>query len=122
MGTGAQVSLVRKGFFSDEILRPSRRSVPLKVANGKIMVGGTHEGTIGKELWEHDRLNRPDLVKRIVLSGDFWTADISDWDIILGYDFMVNNAFGALPQRAPLVREDKESLTWLSTDHAPGLS
>ena len=40
----------------------------------------------------------------------------------MGYDFMVSNAIGALPHRATLVREDKERLTWLSTDHAPGLS
>ena len=37
-------------------------------------------------------------------------------------DFMVSNAIGALSHRATLVREDKERLTWLSTDHAPGLS
>ena len=94
----------------------------LKVANGEIMGGGTHEATIGMEFWEHDRLNRPDLSKRIVLSGNFYAADISDWDIIMGYDFMVSNAIGALPHRATLVREDKKHLTWLSTDHAPGLS
>ena len=29
---------------------------------------------------------------------------------------------GAFPHCATLVREDKEHLTWLSTDHAPGLS
>ena len=120
--TGAQVSLVRKGLFSKEVLKPSRRPVRLKVANGEIMGGGTHEATIGMEFWEHDRLSRPDLSKRIVLSGNFYAADISDWDIIMGYDFMVSNAIGALPHRATLVREDKERLSWLSTDHAPGLS
>ena len=120
--TGAQVSLVRKGLFSEEFLKPSRRPVRLKVANDKIMGGGTHEATIGMELWEHDHLNRPDLSKRIVPSGNFYAADISDWDIIMGYDFMVSNAIGALPHRATLVREDKERLTRLSMDHAPGLS
>ena len=120
--TGAKVSLVRKGLFSEEFLKPSRRPVRLKVANGEIMGGGTHEATIGMEFSEHDRLNRPDLAKRIVVSGNFYAADISDWDIIMGYDFMVSNAIGALPHRATLVREDKERLTCLSTDHAPGLS
>ena len=86
------------------------------------MGGGTHEATIIMESWEHDRLNRPDLSKRIAVSGNFYAADISDWDITMGYDFMVSNAFGALPHRATLVGEDKERLTWLSTDHAPGLS
>ena len=77
---------------------------------------GTHEATIGMKFWERDRLNRPDLSKRIVLSGRFCATDISDWDIIMGYDFMVSNAIEALPHRAMLVREDKERLTWLSTD------
>ena len=40
----------------------------------------------------------------------------------MGYDFMVSNTIGALSQLAMLVREDKERLTSLSTDHAPGLS
>ena len=120
--TGAQVSFVRMRVFSDEFLKPSRRPVRLKVANGKILVGGTHESTIGLEFWEHDSLNRLDLSKRIVPSGNFHAADISDWDIIMGYDLMVSNAIGALPHRATLVREDKERVTWLSKDHAPGSS
>ena len=119
---GAQVSLPRKGLFSEEFFKPSQRPVRLKVTNGIFMGGGTHEATISMEFWEHDRLNRPDLSKPIVLSGNFYAADISDWDIIMGYDFMVSNAIGALSHRATLVREDKECLTWLSTDHAPGLS
>ena len=49
-------------------------------------------------------------------------ADITDWDMIMGYDFMVGNAIGALPHRATLVREDNEWLTWLSTDYACGSS
>ena len=120
--TGARVSLVRKGLFSEEFFKPSRGPVRLKVANGENVGGGTHEAIIGMEFREHDRLNRPDLSKRIVLSGTFYAADISDWDIIMGYDFTVSNTIGALPHRATLVREDKERLTWLSTDHAPGLS
>ena len=47
--TGAQVSLVRKGLFSEELLKPSRRPVRLKVANGEIMGRGTHEATMGME-------------------------------------------------------------------------
>ena len=53
--TGAQVSLVRRGLFKEEILQPSRRPVRLKVANGEIMGGGTHEATISMEFWEHER-------------------------------------------------------------------
>ena len=120
--TGAQVSLVRRGLFKKESLQPSRRPVRLKVANGEIMGGGTHEATISMEFWEHERLNRPDLAKRSTLSGNSYTADITDWDMIMGYDFMVGNAIGALPHRATLVREDDECLTWLSTDYACGSS
>ena len=119
---GAQVSLVRRGLFKEELLQPSRRPVRLKVANGEIMGGGTHEATISMEFWEHERLNRPDLAKRSTLSGNFYVADITDWDMIMGYDFMVENAIGALPHRATLVREDNECLTWLSTDYACGSS
>ena len=58
--TGAQVSLVRRGLFKEELLQPSRRPIRLKVANGEIMGGGTHEATISMEFWKHERLNRPD--------------------------------------------------------------
>ena len=120
--TGARVSLVRKGLFCHKFLQPSQKLVRLKVANGKIMGWGTHEATMGMEPWEHERLNGPDLSIRILLSGNFYAADISNSYIIMGYDFMVSNAIGALRHRATLVREDKARLTWLSTDHAPGLS
>ena len=120
--TGAKVSLVRRGLFKEESLQPSCRPVRLKVANGEIMGDGTHEATISMEFWEHERLNRPDLAKRSTLSGNFYVADITDWDMIMGYDFMVGNAIGALPHRATLVREDDEGLTWLSTDYACGSS
>ena len=109
--TDAQVSLVRRGLFKEDSLQPSRRPVRLKVANGEIMGGGTHEGTNSMEFWEHERLNPPDLVKRSTLSGNFYVADITDWDMITGYDFMGGNAIGALPHRATLVREDDECLT-----------
>ena len=51
--TGAQVSLVRRGLFKEELLQPSRRPVRLKVANGEIMGGGTHEATISMEFWKN---------------------------------------------------------------------
>ena len=36
--TGAQVSLVRRGLFKEELLQPSRRPVRLKVAKGRLWV------------------------------------------------------------------------------------
>ena len=122
LDTGAQVSLVRTGLFKEESRQPSRRPVRLKVANGEIMGGGTHEATISMEFLDHERLNRPDLAKRSTLSRNFYVADITDSDTIMGYDFMVGNAIGALPHRATLVWEDNECLTWLSTDYACGSS
>ena len=86
------------------------------------MGGGIHAATISMEFWEHERLNRPDQAKRSTLSGNFYVTDITDWDMIMGYDFMVGNAIGALPHRATLVRGDNECLTWLSTDYACGSS
>ena len=120
--TDAQVSLVWRGLFKEESLQPSRRPVHLKVANGEIMRGGGHEATFSMEFWEHERLNRPALAKRSTLSGNFYVANITDWDMIMGYDFMVGNAIGALPHRATLDREDDYCLTWLSTDYACGSS
>ena len=69
--TGAQVSLVRGGLFKEESLQPSRRPVRLKVANGEIMGGGTHEATISMEFWEHEGLNRPDLAREALYPGTF---------------------------------------------------
>ena len=118
--TGAHASPVRRGLFKEESLQPSGRPVRLKVAKGEIMGGGTHEATISMEFWEHERLNGPDLAKRSTLSGNFYVADITDWDMIMGYDFRVGKAIGALPHCATLVREDDECLTWLSTHYACG--
>ena len=119
---GAQVSLVRRGLLKDESLQLSCRPLRLKVANGEIMGGGTHEATISMEFWEHERLNRPELAKRSTLSGNFYVAETTDWDMIMGYDFILGNAIGALPHRTTLVREDNECLTWLSRDYACGSS
>ena len=76
--TGAQVSLVWRGLFKQESLQPSRRPVRLKVANGQIMGGGTHEATISMEFREHERLNSPDFAKRSTPSGNFIVGDITD--------------------------------------------
>ena len=68
-----------------------------KVANGGIMGGGAREAEPGLDFWELDRWDPPDQAKRLMLHGKFYEADLFDWDIIMGYDFMVSNSAGALP-------------------------
>ena len=118
--TSTQVSLVPKGLFPDICLRDSDQPVRLNVANGKIRCGGSREAELGLELWEHDRLDRPGQAKRLMLQGRFYEADLPDLDIIMGYNFMVSNSAGGLPQCATLIREVNESLSWLLTHYAPG--
>ena len=52
--------------------------------------------------------------------GQFYEGDLSDWDIIMGYDLMVSNSAEALPHRATLIRQANERLSWLLTHCAPG--
>ena len=118
--TGAQVSLVWNGLFLDICLKGSDRPVRLKVASGGVMGGGAREAELCLEFWEHDRLDRPDQAKRLMLQGKFYGADLSDWDIVMGYDFMLSNSAGALPHRATFIRETNERLPCLSTHYAPG--
>ena len=84
---GAQVSLVRNGLFPDTCLKISDQPVRLKVVKGGIMGGGSREAERGLQFREHGRLDRPDQGKRLMLHGKFYEGDVSDWDIILGYDF-----------------------------------
>ena len=78
LDTGGQVSLVRNGLFPDTCLKSSDRPVHLKVANGGIMGGGAREAELGPELGEHDRLDRPDQAKRLMLHGKFYKSNLSD--------------------------------------------
>ena len=71
-------------------------------------------------LGEHDRLDRPDQAKRLMLHGKFYEANLSDRDIIVGDDFMVSNSAGALLHRATLICEANERLSWLLTHYAHG--
>ena len=55
-----------------------------------------------------------------MLHGQFYEANLSDGDIIMGYDFRIRNLARALPHHATLIREATERLSWLSTHYAPG--
>ena len=115
--TGAQVSLVKAGLLPPECLTDSRKPVRLKVANGQYMVGGTKEATIGLQFVNHRELSRPDLGKEILLHGSFYEAE-TDWDMIVGYDFMMETDSGVLPAQASMTLYQDDQLSWLlSPEH-----
>ena len=112
--TGAQVSLVKAGLLPLECLTDSRRPVRLKVANGQYMVGGTRDAAIGLQFVNHLELSRPDLGKEILLQGRFYQAQM-DWDMIVGYDFMMETDSGVLPAQASMTLYQDDQLSWLSS-------
>ena len=112
--TGAQVSLVKAGLLPPECLTDSRKPVRLKVANGQYMVGGTKEAAIGLQFVNHRELSRPDLSKEILLQGRFYEAEM-DWDMIVGYDFMMETDSGVLPAQASMTLYQDDQLSWLSS-------
>ena len=112
--TGAQVSLVKAGLPPPECLTDSRKPVRLKVANGQYMDGGTKETAIGLQFVNHHELSRPDLGKKILLQGRFYEAEM-DWDMIVGYDFMMETDSGVLPAQASMTLYQDDQLSWLSS-------
>ena len=112
--TGAQVSLVKAGLLPPECLTDSRRPVRLKVASGQYMVGGTREAAIGLQFVNQSALSRPDLGKGILLQGRFYEAQM-DWDMIVGYDFMMETDSGVLPAQASMTLYQDDQLSWLSS-------
>ena len=58
---------MRNGLSPDTCLKSSEQPVRLKVANIGIMGGGAREAELGLELWELDRLDRPNQAKRLML-------------------------------------------------------
>ena len=112
--TGAQVSLVKAGLLPPECLTYSRKPVRLKVANGQYMVGGTKEAAIGLQFVNHCELSRPDLGKEILRQGRFYEAEM-DWDMIVGYDFMMETDSGVLPAQASMTLYQDDQLLWLSS-------
>ena len=112
--TGAQVSLVKAGLLPPECLTDSRKPVRLRVANGQYMPGGTKEAAIGLQFVNHRELSRPDLGKEILLQGCFYEAEM-DWDMIVGYDFMMGTDSGVLPAKASMILYQDDQLLWLSS-------
>ena len=111
---GAQVSLVKAGLLPPECLTDSRKPVRLKVANGQYMVGGLREAAIGLQFVNHRELSRPDLGKEILLQGHFYEAQMH-WDMIVGYDFMMETDSRVLPAKASMTLYQDDQLSWLSS-------
>ena len=78
------------------------------------MVGGTKESAIGLQFVNHRELSRPDLGKEILLHGRFYEAEM-DWDMIVGYDFMMETDSGVLPAQASMTLYQDDQLSWLSS-------
>ena len=114
VGTGAQVSLVKAGLLPPDCPTDSRKPVRLKVANGQYMVGGTREVAIGLQFGNHRELSRPDLGKEFLLQGLFYEAKM-DWDMIVGYDFMMETDSGVLLAQASMTLYQNDQMSWLSS-------
>ena len=112
--TGAQVSLVKAGLLPPECLTDSRKPVRLKVVNGQYMVGGRKEAAIGLQFVNHRELSRPHLGKETLLQGRFYEAEM-DWDMSVGYDFMMETDSGVLPAQASMTLYQDDQLSWLSS-------
>ena len=110
--TGAQVSLVKPGHLPPECLTTSRKPVRLKVANSQYMVGGTREAAFALQFVNHRELSPPDLGKEILLKENFHEAQM-DWDMIVGYNFMMETDSGVLPAQASLTLYQDDQLSWL---------
>ena len=81
------------------------------------MVGGTREAAIGLQFVNHHELSRRDLGKEILLQGRFYEARM-DWDMIVGYDFMMETDSGVLPAQASMTLYQDDQLSSLSSpDH-----
>ena len=110
--TGAQVSRVKTGLLPPEGLTTSRRPVRLKVANGQWMMGGTERPEIARQFVNHHELSRPDLSKGLLLKRKFYEAQM-DWNMIVGYDFMMETDYGILPAQASMTLYKDGKLSWL---------
>ena len=77
--------------------------------------GGRHERSgHWAAVVNHRELSRPDLGKEILLEGRFYEAQM-DWDMIVGYDFMMETDSGVLPAQASMTLYQDDQLSWLSS-------
>ena len=112
--TGAQVSLVKAGLLPPECLTASQRPIRLEVANGKYMVGGTKEAEITLQFVKHRELSCTDLIKEVLLKGRFYEAQM-DWDMIVGYNLMMETDSCVLLAQACMILYQVNQHLWLSS-------
>ena len=112
--TGAQVSPVKTGLLLPDCLTTSRRPVRLNVANGQYTGEGTKKAAIPLQFMNHRELSRPDLGKRILLKKTFYEAQ-SNWDMIVGYEFMMATDSGVRPAQASITLYQEDQLSQLSS-------
>ena len=62
----------------------------------------------------HREVSRPDLGKEILLQGRFYEAEM-DWEMIVGYDFMMETDSGVLPAQPSMTLYQDDQLSWLSS-------
>ena len=79
------------------------------------MEGRVHEAEISPGFVSHEQLSRPDLGRKHQIKGLFYEADLPEWDMIMGFDFLDIAHAGVLPHRSILLVEEADELSWLST-------
>ena len=81
------------------------------------MVGGTKEAETALQFVNHRELSRPDLGKEILLKGKFYEAK-RDWDMVVGFQFMMETDSGVVPAQASMtLYQDDRLLCLLSPEH-----
>jgi len=109
--TGAQVNLVNRKLFTQELFYPAKKPVNLRSISGDKVGGGgmitnLKIGLTVEDWWTGERWEQ-------CLAAEFYVADI-DNDIILGWLFLYGHWVGVLPHRKKLLWELGEDWAWLS--------
>ena len=75
-------------------------------------MGGTKKAEIALQFVNHRELSCRDLGKKILLKGKFYEARI-DWNMIVGYNFMMKTNSGVLRAEASMTMYQDDQLSWL---------
>ena len=111
--TGSEISLVRPGLLLEEDLRQAAEPIRLVTVSGRALEGGRRVADLTLEL----RPLRGTDVKRV--GGVFYEAAI-EWDLIVGYDFLIKNKMGLLPHKKGLVIEKGGDVTLFTGTNKAG--